>query len=113
MGAKIVHKADRVSISGRVSALCFKKPRAINLKLASWTNRDDAVTCKACKTVMADRADEMPPLARTEPGIGLRLLAAQGKVPVPVTEGEQHERYEDTLPDGEHLSIEDYCDLED
>jgi hypothetical protein len=30
--------------------------------------------------------------------IGLRLLAAQGKVPIPELDGEQHEDYEDTLP---------------
>jgi hypothetical protein len=211
--AKIVHKADRVSISGAVSALCFKKPRAINLKLASWTNRDEAVTCKACKKVLGgiavikaatservigkqparvpdavpcrssdgtatsrdpegaqkrvhqckscpwkvttdpvrDIPNYVPELARSldgtiatcpmqslapvlggapmrimachysKPGeeipcagwlenqlgpgnnIGVRLLMVQGKLPVPVTEGEQHERYEDTLP----------CDMEE
>lgn len=190
MAAKVMHKADRVSISGKVSALCFKKPRAINLKLASWTNRDEAVTCKACKerlsepahSVDASRRPEtsrdpegaqkrvhqcktcpwkvttdptaeipnyVPELARaltctiakspmeslfpvigagapmrmmachySKPGeefpcagwlehqlgpgnnIAVRLLVAQGRLPVPVTEGEQHERYEDTLPCG-------------
>lgn len=32
--------------------------------------------------------------------IAVRLLVVQGRLPVPVTEGEQHERYEDTLPCG-------------
>lgn len=35
--------------------------------------------------------------------LGLRLLMVKGRLPVPVTEGEQHQRYEDTLP----------CDQED
>ena len=48
--------------------------------------------------------------------IGLRLLMIHGKVPVPVTEGEQHECYEDTLPEeirNSTVDIDDYCDLED
>lgn len=30
--------------------------------------------------------------------IGLRIAAARGRVPLPVVEGEQHRRFEDTLP---------------
>lgn len=30
--------------------------------------------------------------------IGVRLLVSTGRLPSPVTDGEQHERYEDTLP---------------
>ena len=33
---------------GEVSALCFKRPRPIDLKVALWTIRWDAVTCRAC-----------------------------------------------------------------
>lgn len=46
---KIVHMAKHVAPDGRVSALCFSRPRAIDLTRASWTNRPYAVTCKKCK----------------------------------------------------------------
>ena len=46
--AKIVHRASRIRSDGAVSALCFARPRPINLNVASWTNRDEAVTCKKC-----------------------------------------------------------------
>lgn len=35
-----------------VSALCFKRPRAINLRVASWSNRVEAVTCKKCLAIL-------------------------------------------------------------
>ena len=40
--------------TGAVSALCFKKPRAIDLKIASWTIRDEAVTCKQCLRIIEE-----------------------------------------------------------
>jgi hypothetical protein len=53
---KIYHLADRVSAQGKVSALCFKRPKAIDLKKALWTIRDAAVTCAECLAIMrADR----------------------------------------------------------
>lgn len=45
---KIVHMAELVAPDGSVSALCFAKPRAIDLRKATWTNRPYAVTCKKC-----------------------------------------------------------------
>ena len=49
---KIYHKATQVNSSGGVSALCFHKPKAINLARASWTLRDDQVTCKKCQRLI-------------------------------------------------------------
>ena len=45
---KIYHKANKRSQTGGVSALCFKTPRSINMNRATWTFRDEAVTCKKC-----------------------------------------------------------------
>lgn len=53
---KPVHRAAMVNQAGGMSALCFAKPRAINLRIASWTICDEAVTCEKCKRAMASRA---------------------------------------------------------
>lgn len=53
---KIYHRAHLVSSKG-VSALCFKRPRSINLRQAMWTNRDEAVTCKKCLAMITERTD--------------------------------------------------------
>lgn len=53
---KIYHKADKMSELG-VSALCFKRPQAINLKRALWTLRDEAVTCGKCKKILEREYD--------------------------------------------------------
>lgn len=52
---KTIHKASLISPDGAVSALCFVRPRAIDLKQASWTNRDEAVTCSRCLKIMENR----------------------------------------------------------
>jgi hypothetical protein len=49
---KKYHMADGFNDRGGVSALCFGSPRAINLKVASWTIRPEAVTCKKCLQIM-------------------------------------------------------------
>jgi hypothetical protein len=49
---KVYHKAHRMNQRGGVSALCFKRPRSINLKRALWTLRDEAVTCKKCRALI-------------------------------------------------------------
>lgn len=46
---KKYHMAALINRNGGVSALCFKTPRPINLKVALWTNRKEAVTCLACR----------------------------------------------------------------
>lgn len=40
--------ASLVNPEGKVSALCYKKPRAINLSQALWTTDEKAATCKRC-----------------------------------------------------------------
>lgn len=46
------HRGTLINQRGGVSVLCFASPRAINLKRASWTNRDEAVTCPKCLALM-------------------------------------------------------------
>lgn len=41
-------KASKVSSAGKVSALCFKRPHAIDLARESWTIRNEGVTCEEC-----------------------------------------------------------------
>lgn len=50
-GVRIVHMAAKTSELG-VSALCFPKPRAINMKIATWTLSKEAVTCPKCQRKM-------------------------------------------------------------
>lgn len=45
---KVYHYGKHVNGNGDVSALCFKKPRAIDLRKALWTIRPAAVTCRRC-----------------------------------------------------------------
>lgn len=53
---KLYHRGSLVDNNGRVSALCFAKPRPIDLSKAMWTNRDEAVTCPKCLKLIEDRA---------------------------------------------------------
>lgn len=48
---RVYHYAAKTSEAG-VSALCFKVPRAIDMKRASWTLREEAVTCPKCKAAL-------------------------------------------------------------
>jgi len=50
---KKYHLASLVGKDGKVSALCFDKPQAINLKRAKWTTDRGAVTCRKCLRRMA------------------------------------------------------------
>jgi hypothetical protein len=49
---KIIHKAKLISNNGNVSPLCSTKPRKLSLAKESWTNRNEAVTCKKCKRIL-------------------------------------------------------------
>ena len=49
------HRADKIDPRGRVSALCFPQPRAIDMKRASWTTSDSGVTCPKCRALIAAR----------------------------------------------------------
>ena len=51
---RVRHKAKHIRMDGAVSALCFKVPRAIDMKVASWVLRDEAVTCRRCKEILND-----------------------------------------------------------
>lgn len=53
---KMYHRADKVNEKGNVSALCFKRPRGVDLKRALWTSSDESVTCPRCiRFMLADR----------------------------------------------------------
>lgn len=45
---KLVHRAGKIRPDGAVSARCFKRPRAIDMKRASWTTTAAGVTCPNC-----------------------------------------------------------------
>lgn len=49
------HRADKINQRGGVSALCFPKPRAIDMKRASWTTSDSGVTCPKCMGLIGSR----------------------------------------------------------
>lgn len=54
---KIIHKAAKINENGDVSALCFKVPHAINLKVASWQMYNDRfVTCPKCRRALAAKS---------------------------------------------------------
>ena len=60
---KPVHMAKMVNDKGDVSPLCAARPRRINLKVATWTNRAEAVTCKKCLTALASPKATTPEAA--------------------------------------------------
>lgn len=51
-GSAIIHRAAKIREDGSVSAVCFERPRKIDLARASWTIIDGAVTCKKCLKIM-------------------------------------------------------------
>jgi len=50
--ARIRHLAKKVRGDGAVMAMCFKSPRAIDMKRATWTTDRNAVTCQNCLALM-------------------------------------------------------------
>lgn len=52
---KTVHMAGKTRGDGAVSARCFAKPRPIDLKVATWTFRPEAVTCPKCIALAAEQ----------------------------------------------------------
>jgi len=56
---KLYHMADKVNQRGGVSALCFAKPKAIDLTRALWTNRKEAVTCKKCLAILTEKVSNV------------------------------------------------------
>lgn len=53
--ARVRHRGHKIDMKGRVSALCFARPRAIDLQRATWVMRDDAVTCPKCRALIEAR----------------------------------------------------------
>lgn len=53
---RLYHRGALINDHGEVSALCFSKPHSIDLTRASWTNRDEAVTCKKCLAIIRSKA---------------------------------------------------------
>ena len=50
------HRGNKINAKGRVSALCFQRPRAIDMKRATWVMSDDAVTCPKCRALIDARS---------------------------------------------------------
>ena len=50
------HRGDKIDQKGRVSALCFPRPRVIDMKRATWVMRDEAVTCPKCLALILARS---------------------------------------------------------
>jgi hypothetical protein len=49
---KIVHRGKLVRADGAVVALCvYPALRVIDLRRATWTNRDEAGTCPRCRRI--------------------------------------------------------------
>ncbi len=48
---RVVHRAGQIRSDGAVSARCFKRPRPIDMKRASWTTTAAGVTCPRCKAL--------------------------------------------------------------
>ena len=62
---KAVHIAKHCTIDGRVSALCYKRPRAIDLKRGqSWVLEPERATCPKCRKIAAVDMTEHPGEAR-------------------------------------------------
>ena len=59
---KVYHWAHlwKLDDSGDVSALCYKRPRRIDLRKALWTITPEAVTCKRCLKLLAQRNTDAP-----------------------------------------------------
>ena len=52
---KIVHLGNKIRPDGAVSAKCYPKPRKIDMTRASWTSRDEEVTCPRCLDFIKQR----------------------------------------------------------
>lgn len=50
---KIYHFGCAVNEEGDMVALCYNRPRTIDLKIATWTIRPEAVTCPKCQKRLA------------------------------------------------------------
>lgn len=64
MTTRPYHMAHLVREDGQVSALCFERPRAIDLTRARWTIRPEAVTCPKCRAKLPPQPDNGGPDAQ-------------------------------------------------
>ena len=53
---RMFHRGAKVNRHGRVTALCFVRPHGIDMTRATWTIRDEAVTCPKCKALILARS---------------------------------------------------------
>ena len=56
--SRMRHRGDKINAQGSVSALCFPKPRAIDMKRDTWVMNDDAVTCPKCRALILARQEK-------------------------------------------------------
>lgn len=56
---RVRHRGDKINSRGRVSALCFATPRAIDMTRATWVMSDDAVTCPKCRALINSRQRDL------------------------------------------------------
>ena len=68
---RVRHRGHKIDMKGRVSALCFSRPRAIDLQRATWVMRDDGVTCPKCRALIEAR-NKTPNVAGNRPGPACR-----------------------------------------
>ena len=54
---KKYHMFGLMNDSGGVSALCFKRPKPIDLNKALWTIDRKAVTCKKCLAMIKEEIE--------------------------------------------------------
>jgi hypothetical protein len=52
--SKPIHLAKMIREDGAISPLCAVKPRKLDLKISSWTNRKEAVTCNKCLDIISN-----------------------------------------------------------
>lgn len=49
---RTIHRAGKIDGNGNVSALCYRKPRAIPMRQnVSWTIGAETVTCPKCRAI--------------------------------------------------------------
>ena len=52
---EIYHMASLVNPKGEISALCYKRPHAIDLSKACWTLCPEDVTCPRCRKILREQ----------------------------------------------------------
>jgi hypothetical protein len=61
---RVFHLARMIDGRGEVSALCFSRPRAINLRRASWVLSPNRVTCPKCKRIIRAHGEDGSPFVK-------------------------------------------------